>query len=1498
MQANDFAHTTPCPDSGFVSGCHNTSTLSQPAPMAISPLMQWVSPSGADESPSPPAVNPYGILTSFRLPVTAASPTQSSWCSVSNLIAVGLTPEPGNSTAQIMVMEPSNPEDCTSFKLPLTGPGDYISHMEWSPPGQRRALLCATASGRVFVWTQPSQQGQDDSVFPRCVDDWHGQLLHDASSTSANSSSSNKNIRTSSSNRSLVGAGGAAGGSGNLEGHLQEAQRGRGVKAEPLEDGAVGADVAGASNNNTHGNSLAQQQQQQLPAFACVCWLRQPPSGRSWRTSELAAKRLPCSSASSSGAGVGAGSAGGGGGSGGGEEGAAKQQQQALENFDTLFCEDALVPGAVPHWARPHQLTAAVLTSNGSLTLLWTTASKLPNTLSWHRSKTLTLPPPLPSPSSAAATNAVAVAAAATGTGPHPQQQQQQSVAVRYASISAAHDGTLAIAAVLQDGSSSSGATNAGGSSAGGGGGSGVNADGGSCGNGSGSHATRVVLYCMRGNPTLSGQPVPQTPGATATAAAAAAAGAATSSTPTGSRREAPLPTLEPQAELDVPPGLDVRQCRLLVPACAVKRLYLLASSPSPSTTASTTAAHAHAPNNHQQQQPQQPPAPRIKQEPFNIATTTTQMDAGSPSLPHAPQPSHRMQPEVEAVVLSYTEKAAGQGGASADPGSTASAGGGFRWFLERKATVSDEAGSSSSQWDGDWTSDRISKHRGHMALGVESTDTDNGDQHSHAPGALLQQPAWPSSSAAAETSISVSSDGSKLVVAFRGTAQCMDSETLAVLRKVNAVPESHSAATAYLSSGRNATWPGDSQQGVVGQGTTTPSYDNGGAGLAIETPPPSSPQQQVLASTVCFSANSCCLCFVTEVGRPRQRRRRQSGQGDGTAASGRGRLNGGGDEDTDMADAEAAAAPNGDESFAAAANVYGNGGGGDYEAEADEAGWDEDGRVLLELYTVQDVATEGGNGSGGFGAGNSTTLAHGGNAVYGNAGGDVAEDAVSCNLDTMRLAWGLLHKLSLWDVAERLRCRWRAGQRAHVARCLDQLDGLLYGHEEFAVRGALAPGVTRAKLEVLRRLPDPHAALVAADLLAHARTVQYSQALSLLYSQQSEALSNPETRALAAHMVWFVLEVCTLMMAAVRIWAEEQSGAGPSAGGAGAGAAGDAIKQEGGGAAGGGGGSGGGGNGAATAAEGAGGGGGGGGTALLPLLRLYPDYQLMKQMQLALLGTSLSNAASSKSSAETRASLGLHAAIQEVLGSEAGVRVRSLIHISLQLQHRAPKLLNSHLQALLHQQQQQQSGGSAGSTAAAAAPAPGVLVPGAAVAPVTAAEVQDAAKSGDLPRALMHRTLAGLFPGPFHVHCVRCKGLITAASLAQNFRQEELSRMTALLPATREALLERYRGLGLQQQLLESGPPAPGKLGAPHAASRELWRSFRCAAPFPELHAAQLPPHPAADSSQRQRWRRQRSEAMALASSAPLWSHTHGVPAESLSGAPLPSGAVWSLEA
>lgn len=118
---------------------------------------------------------------------------------------------------------------------------------------------------------------------PRTIDDWHGQLLLDL---------------TPAATAGATAAGGAAtaAGSAHQTGSQQTVPY---IKQEPgaagaadatavTTDGGAVADGAGASAGTTGAAAGGVNG----PAFAGVCWLRQPQGGRTWSTSSLALKRL------------------------------------------------------------------------------------------------------------------------------------------------------------------------------------------------------------------------------------------------------------------------------------------------------------------------------------------------------------------------------------------------------------------------------------------------------------------------------------------------------------------------------------------------------------------------------------------------------------------------------------------------------------------------------------------------------------------------------------------------------------------------------------------------------------------------------------------------------------------------------------------------------------------------------------------------------------------------------------------------------------------------------------------------------------------------------------------------------------------------------------------------------------------------------------------------------------------------------------------------------
>lgn len=141
-------------------------------------------------------------------------------------------------------------------------------------------------------------------MLPRCIDEWHGQLLCDAARLQQGAGSAH--------GQQAAGAGVGTGAGASRGGAP-------GVKQEPgldrAEEHGAGGLAAGAGAGLWLGPGELTKS-----ALAAMCWLRQPPGGRFWSTSALAAKRL--------------GAAGAG------------QQPGPLESFDSVFLgPDAPIPG-------------------------------------------------------------------------------------------------------------------------------------------------------------------------------------------------------------------------------------------------------------------------------------------------------------------------------------------------------------------------------------------------------------------------------------------------------------------------------------------------------------------------------------------------------------------------------------------------------------------------------------------------------------------------------------------------------------------------------------------------------------------------------------------------------------------------------------------------------------------------------------------------------------------------------------------------------------------------------------------------------------------------------------------------------------------------------------------------------------------------------------------------------------------------------------------------
>lgn len=156
-------------------------------------------------------------------------------------------------------------------------------------------------------------------------------------------------------------------------------------------------------------------------------------------------------------------------------------------------------------------------------------------------------------------------------------------------------------------------------------------------------------------------------------------------------------------------------------------------------------------------------------------------------------------------------------------------------------------------------------------------------------------------------------------------------------------------------------------------------------SGLAAsQDPGPSAlapPRSTVVAATTCLSANACCMCSVALVARaphphPQQQHEGQAGH---RPRRSRSRHHG------------VAALPNGD---APAPNADGGGDSGSDSEGSDGGGGAIGGpMVLFSICTTPDVAPSA--------------------ATAGPAGGGItAEDATAATLDTLRLAWAILHRL------------------------------------------------------------------------------------------------------------------------------------------------------------------------------------------------------------------------------------------------------------------------------------------------------------------------------------------------------------------------------------------------------------------------------------------------------------------------------------------------------
>lgn len=90
-----------------------------------------------------------------------------AWCPKSNLIACATeicAKDPSSISRSsfwipVHIVSPERPTEHTVFNVVADSPCDMVQFLEWSPVSCPRALLVGTSSGRVTVWTQPTQDG-------------------------------------------------------------------------------------------------------------------------------------------------------------------------------------------------------------------------------------------------------------------------------------------------------------------------------------------------------------------------------------------------------------------------------------------------------------------------------------------------------------------------------------------------------------------------------------------------------------------------------------------------------------------------------------------------------------------------------------------------------------------------------------------------------------------------------------------------------------------------------------------------------------------------------------------------------------------------------------------------------------------------------------------------------------------------------------------------------------------------------------------------------------------------------------------------------------------------------------------------------------------------------------------------------------------------------------------------------------------------------------------
>ncbi|KAG6558180.1 hypothetical protein Mapa_000361 [Marchantia paleacea] len=108
---------------------------------------------------------PYPFQQKMNLSDLCRFSSAIAWCPRTNIVACatetcardpGLTHQPAF-WIPIHVVDPERPSEHAIFNVTAESPGDAVQTMEWSPLSCPQALLICNSSGRVTIWSQPTQ---------------------------------------------------------------------------------------------------------------------------------------------------------------------------------------------------------------------------------------------------------------------------------------------------------------------------------------------------------------------------------------------------------------------------------------------------------------------------------------------------------------------------------------------------------------------------------------------------------------------------------------------------------------------------------------------------------------------------------------------------------------------------------------------------------------------------------------------------------------------------------------------------------------------------------------------------------------------------------------------------------------------------------------------------------------------------------------------------------------------------------------------------------------------------------------------------------------------------------------------------------------------------------------------------------------------------------------------------------------------------------------------